>query len=77
MDEDMLTPALHYSNIVKNLDPKFTDDFNDIYTLDEGSAAINIGDPSFVGLFSDQLMFDLKGSNRLVSGAPDAGAYEK
>lgn len=77
MDEDMLTPALHYSNIVKNLDPKFTDDFNDIYTLDEGSAAINIGDPSFVGLFSDQLMFDLKGSNRLVSGAPDAGAFEK
>ncbi len=77
LDEDMPTPAVHYTNVVKNQDPEFTDDFHGDYTIKTGSAAINIGNPSFVATFSDKLMFDLKGSNRLASGNPDVGAFEK
>lgn len=73
----MPTPAMHFTSIVKNQEPKFTDDFDGIYTIKSGSGAINIGDPSFVGTFSSQLMFDLQGANRLTSGNPDAGAFEK
>lgn len=77
-DLDFEAPPLHFpSNNIFNQDPDFTDDFNKVYTLTTGSPAINLGNPSFVGMFSDKLMFDLKGSNRLTSGNPDAGAFEK
>lgn len=77
LDVDMPTPAIHYTNIVKNQEPEFTDDFNRIYTLASGSAAINIGDAAIVAANQDKLIFDLKGANRLSSGNPDAGAFEK
>jgi hypothetical protein len=77
-DMDFDAPLLHFplTNLF-NQEPDFTDDFNGIYTLAEGSAAINLGNATYVGTYSDKLMFDLKGSNRLTSGNPDAGAYEK
>ena len=75
--QNTATPPLHFINVKANQDPKFTDNFNRIYTLGTGSSAINWGDPAVVGANSDKLMFDLGGSNRLVSGNPDAGAFEK
>jgi hypothetical protein len=77
LDSDLPTPGLHFSNIIKNQEPDFTDDFNQVYTLKSGSAAINIGSAAIVGAHPGQLLFDLKGANRLSSGNPDAGAYEQ
>ena len=78
LDEDLVTTnASRYVNIVKNTEPKFTDDFNGDYTIETGSPAINLGDAAIVALHSGQLMFDLKGANRLTAGNPDAGAYER
>jgi hypothetical protein len=77
-DNNFKTPALHFNAAnVYNQEPDFTDDFHGIYTLGNTSAAIDIGDPTYVGMFSDKLMFDLNGSNRLTSGNPDAGAFER
>jgi hypothetical protein len=78
IDNNFKTPALHFNAAnVYNQEPDFTDDFHGIYTLGNTSAAIDIGDPTYVGMFSDKLMFDLNGSNRLTSGNPDAGAFER
>lgn len=65
-----------YFEIIKNQDPLFFDAQKSDFRLNEGSPAINIGSKSFVQQFIPKLLFDLKGSNRTMSGNPDAGAYE-
>ncbi len=65
-----------FKEIIKNADPKFEDTFLQDFRLKVGSAAINKGKASYVTLHNNQLFFDLKGSNRLWTGAPDLGAYE-
>jgi hypothetical protein len=77
LDDDALTPAVHYANCVVNQEPEFTDDFNGVYTLKNISPALNIGDPVIVNSFADKLLFDLAGNNRLTSNNPDAGVFEK
>lgn len=77
LDEELPFPTSHFVSCVKNEDPDFTDDFNGDYTLKATSAAINIGSALTVTARPAQLMFDLKGVNRLSSGNPDAGAFEK
>lgn len=69
--------ASRYISLTKNLDPEFMNTYEGDYTLKAVSPAINKGDAAIVTSLSDKLLFDLKGSNRLVSGLPDAGAFEK
>jgi len=78
LDDELNTTPLHFNAACKiNQEPKFTDDFNQIYTLKSNSPALNMGDPAIVNSFSDKLLFDLAGNNRLSVGMPDAGVFEK
>lgn len=65
-----------FYEIVKNADPKFSDSYNQDFRVKQGSSAIDKGDPSFVTSHNNELLFDLKGANRLWTGKPDLGAYE-
>ncbi|MCX7743967.1 MAG: hypothetical protein N2167_05310 [Flavobacteriales bacterium] len=66
-----------FNQIIKNTDPRFEDTFIQDFRLKENSSAINQGDPGFVINNINQLLFDLKGSNRLWNGKPDLGAFER
>lgn len=65
-----------FVSIVKNQDPYFRSVVSNDYRIADTSAAVNIGDISFVQQAYYKLLFDLAGSNRTYSGAPDAGAFE-
>ena len=62
----------NYNNIVKNLDPEFTDHLNNNLTLEENSAAINNGD--FQITQNNNLTTDINNITR--NNPPDIGAYE-
>lgn len=78
IDPNVNTSDVNFFNqIVKNADPRFEDTFVQDFRLKENSSAINKGNPAFVTNYNNQLLFDLKGSNRLWNGAPDLGALER
>lgn len=70
------TNTNRFYEIVKNADPKFWDSYNQDFRIKSGSSAMNKGQASFVTNHNNELLFDLKGSNRLWTGKPDLGAYE-
>ncbi len=67
-----VTDPAHFTGVYPNLDPAFTDPFNNVFELDSSSAAIDKGDPGYiVPGFTDK---DFKGKDRVND--PDLGAFE-
>ncbi|NPA68321.1 MAG: hypothetical protein GXO50_06890 [Chlorobi bacterium] len=66
----------HYSNILLNTDPLFTDFYEYDFTLSENSPAINKGNISITNTYPALLNFDLNNINRTNDAAPDLGCYE-
>ena len=71
MSHDILITN-NYNNIVKNLDPEFTDHLNNNLTIEQNSAAINNGD--FQITQNNNLTTDINNITR--NNPPDIGAYE-
>ena len=72
IDPTINTNTNNYNNIVKNLDPEFTDHLNNNLTLEDSSAAINNGD--FQITQDNNLTTDINNITR--NNPPDIGAYE-
>lgn len=65
-----------YNALVKNKNPYFRNPQSNDFTIPDSSFAKNMGDISFISQNPGALIFDLRGNNRTVNGAPDAGAFE-
>jgi len=64
---------LHFTDIIRNLDPNFISAWENDFQLDTLSAAKDMGDPDIGNMFPS----DINGVSRISDGKPDLGAFER
>ncbi len=74
--EELNTSNVHFSDVLLNLDPAFTDTYSHNYRLGPLSAAIDAGNATVILSSIYDLTNDLLGNNRLVNPPPDLGAID-
>jgi hypothetical protein len=74
--EELNTANAHFSNVIMNMDPAFSDPSNHNYRLGPLSAAIDAGAFEVISSSIYDLTNDLLGNNRLINPPPDLGAID-